>query len=319
MVVIVAAGRTGLAFVGRRQEMRALAAALGAGPAVVLVEGEAGIGKSRLVSEALAALHHDSGTPVLKGWCHPLREPSPFGPVVDALRDGLAHLPPDLELGPATAILAPHLPEHTHRFPPQPTDAAEDTGGQRLMRAIHEVLAAIGPVVLVVEDVHWADDATRELLLLLARNPPPHLRLLITYRRSDLPTHTAPLGSPYRRPAGVGGHDITLHPLDQTQIQQLAAGVLGKPAAHALAHQLFERSAGLPLVAEEDLLALTATGRHPTEPAPRPSSLEDLPAPRALKEAVSARLAELDVVAVATVHAAAALSVPATEELLATV
>ncbi|MFJ1709920.1 ATP-binding protein, partial [Kitasatospora sp. NPDC088346] len=189
------------------------------------------------------------------------------------------------------------------------------------MRAIHDVLAAIGPAVLVVEDVHWADDATRELLLLLARNPPPHLRLLITYRRSDLPVGTAPLGSPYRRPAGVGGHDITLHPLDQAQVQQLAAGVLGKPAAHALGRQLFERSAGLPLVAEEDLLALTATGRRPTERSPHSgsSALEGLPAPRALREAVGARLAVLNVVAVAAVHAAAVLGVPATEELLATV
>ncbi|MFJ1709155.1 ATP-binding protein [Kitasatospora sp. NPDC088346] len=306
----MAASRTGLAFVGRGEELRALAAALGAGPAVVLVEGEAGIGKSRLVSEALAALGPDDGIPVLRGWCHPLREPAPFGPVVDALRDGLTRIPPDVELGAASGILAA-------RFASEPTEAAAGAGGQQLMRAVHDVLAAIGPAVLVVEDVHWADDATRELLLLLARTPPPHLRLIVTYRRGDLPHGTAVFGSPYYRPTGVGGQDISLHPLDQAQVQQLAAGVLGKPAAHTLGRQLFERSAGLPLIAEEDLLALAATSRRPAEPSVH--VVEGLAAPRALKEAVGARLAGLDVVAVAAVQAAAVLAVPATEELLAAV
>ncbi|MFJ1709906.1 AAA family ATPase, partial [Kitasatospora sp. NPDC088346] len=100
--------------------MRSLVATLGAGPAVVFVEGEAGIGKSRLVNEALAAPGSDSDIPVLHGWCHPLREPAPFGPVVDALRDGLTQITSDLGLSPASAILAPHLPEHTRRFPARP-------------------------------------------------------------------------------------------------------------------------------------------------------------------------------------------------------
>ncbi|WP_419248269.1 AAA family ATPase [Streptomyces virginiae] len=71
--------RAGLAFVGRREELRSLAQALRVGPSVVLVKGEAGIGKSRLLREATGKL--ESAT-VMWGGCHPLREPLPFGPVI---------------------------------------------------------------------------------------------------------------------------------------------------------------------------------------------------------------------------------------------
>ncbi|MFD5086442.1 ATP-binding protein [Kitasatospora sp. NPDC058406] len=70
----------GCAFAGREREMRELLGAVGAGrPAVVLVEGEAGVGKSRLVAEASAVLRAQ-GLRVLAGGCHPLREPLAYGP-----------------------------------------------------------------------------------------------------------------------------------------------------------------------------------------------------------------------------------------------
>jgi predicted ATPase len=52
---------------------------------------------------------------------------------------------------------------------------------------VHSLLAALGPAVLVVEDLHWADEATRELLLLLARDLPNHVGLVLSYRAEDLP------------------------------------------------------------------------------------------------------------------------------------
>ncbi|MFJ2747185.1 discoidin domain-containing protein [Streptomyces sp. NPDC087297] len=307
--------RAGLVFVGRREELRSLVQALRVGPSVVLVKGEAGIGKSRLLREATGRL--ESAT-VMWGGCHPLREPLPFGPVIDALRSADLHIDSQAKLSAATAALAPYLPAVAWQLPKDERGTADpETGGdaQRLMRAVHELLGVLGPVVLVVEDLHWVDEATRDLLLLLARNPPQHLRLVLTYRAEDLPEHGNALGAPYRRPVGVGGTEITLSPFTESEVRELAVSVIGPAAATALGGRLFERSQGLPLVAEEDLL--TVADRLARSPADGAKALEDMGVPRALQEALNSRIAVLAPEAVAVVQAAAVLAVPATEELLA--
>ncbi|GAA1234299.1 LuxR family transcriptional regulator [Kitasatospora nipponensis] len=302
---------------GRENELRSLLAALREGPSVVFVEGEAGIGKSRLLREAEDRLRA-GGTPVLRGACHPLREPLPFGPAVDALRGGWTLFASSARFGPATAVLAPYLPELADRLPPVPTEPVDGTRGQRLMRAVHEALGALGPAVLLVEDLHWADAASRDLLLLLARNPPPRLRLVLTYRSRDLPGSGNVLGSPYRRPVGVGGTEIALGPLTEAQVRELAVSVIGPAATRPLCRELFERSGGLPLVAEEDLLVLADRIARSRDGGP-PVALDGAGVPRALQEAVDSRLAPLGEDAAAVVQAAAVLAVPVSEELLAEV
>ncbi|MGW2541481.1 AAA family ATPase, partial [Kitasatospora sp. NPDC001574] len=114
----VSSGVRGYAFAGREREMRALLGAVsGKRPAVVLVEGEAGIGKSRLVAEATAVLGTE-GLRVLVGGCHPLREPLAYGPVVDALRRVGAWLPSVERLDVSTGALAPLLPDLAGALPP---------------------------------------------------------------------------------------------------------------------------------------------------------------------------------------------------------
>lgn len=252
------------------------------------------------------------------GGCHPLREPLPFGPVIDALRSVDLHIDSQAKLSAATASLAPYLPAVARQLPTDERGATADpeTGGdaQRLMRAVHELLGVLGPVVLAVEDLHWVDEATRDLLL-LARNPPQDLRLVLTYRAEDLPEHGNVLGAPYRRPVGVGGTEIALSPFTESEVRELAVSVIGPAAATALGGSLFERSQGLPLVAEEDLL--TVADRLARSPADGAQALEDMGVPRALQEALNSRLAVLAPEAVAVVQAAAVLAVPATEELLA--
>ncbi|MFC9331029.1 ATP-binding protein [Kitasatospora sp. NPDC057015] len=310
----VGPGGLGFEFVGRQEELRVVLAALRQEPVVVLVEGEAGVGKSRLLREVTERLENE-GMTTLTGWCHPLREPLPFGPVIDALRR--ARPDAGAPLGPATAVLAPYLPELADRLP-----AETDTGGaadlhRRLMRAVHDLLSALGPIVLAVEDVHWADDATRELLLLLARNPPQQLRLLLTYRARYLPGHGNVLGSPYRRPVGVGGTEISLAPFDHAEVRELADAAIGPTAAAAVAPQLYERSGGFALVVEADLLILA--DRSTQGPLGRLEALKgltDLGVPRALQEAVNSRVAALPEDAVAIVQAASVLGVSAEEKLL---
>ncbi|MFF2748545.1 ATP-binding protein [Kitasatospora sp. NPDC058048] len=311
----------GFVFVGRRPELDRLTDAMLRPPAVVLVEGEAGLGKSRLVAEAAAGAAA-AGRLVLTGFCHPLREPLAFGPVVDALRGVGPFLPPADRIPASAGALRPLLPDLADRLPPLPAAAGEGTPGLRLLvQAVRALLGALGETVLVVEDLHWVDDATRELLLLLARDVPAGLALVLTYRAEDLAPDTPALGAAYRRPAGVGGALIRLAPLAEAEVDELARAALGPRATAALTRVLFDRSEGLPLVAEEDLITLgerRGAGAL-TNAADLAADLEQSEVPRGLRDAVTERLAALSPEASAIASAAAVLGVPAGEELLAAV
>ncbi|NEA56555.1 AAA family ATPase [Streptomyces sp. SID13666] len=311
----------GFALVGRRGELKLLSAGLSRLPAVVLVEGEAGVGKSRLVHESARAVAA-RGVRVLTGYCHPLREPLPFGPVLDALATAADWLPEPGLLNPQTGALAPLLPQLADRLPPAPQAPADPRAGRfQLLGAVRGILEALGPVVLVVEDLHWADETTRELLLVLARNPPKNLGLVFTYRTEDLAHSTPVLGAPYHRPAGTSGAEIHLDALSEQDVQDLVTAVMGPRSTRALGQAIYERSAGLPLVAEEDLLTLTDWGRQPRPPNADATTvvetLQDIEVPRALREAIVSRMTGLSAPAVAMVEAAAVLAVPSSGRLLA--
>src|SRR6185312_4718176 len=109
----------GFALVGRGDELALACAALTRPPAAVLVEGEAGVGKSRLVFEVGRRLS-EGGARVLSGFCHRLREPLAFGPVLDALRGVADLLPEPARLGAQAGALAPLLPDLADRLPQPP-------------------------------------------------------------------------------------------------------------------------------------------------------------------------------------------------------
>ncbi|MFC9326991.1 ATP-binding protein [Kitasatospora sp. NPDC057015] len=349
----VVEGEHGFVLVGREDELSLLTAALRSLPAVLMVEGEAGVGKSRLVREATAPMA-GQGTRLLTGFCHPLREPLPFGPVLEALRPVAEWLPPPETLNPQVGALAPLLPELARHLPPAP-DQLVDARGRRfqLVGAVRSVLEVVGPAVLVVEDLHWVDEATRELLLLLARDMPKRLALVLTYRGEDLAPDVPVLGTPYRRPVGTGGAEIHLDALAEPDLFELASAVLGRRATPELAGTLYERSAGLPLIAEEDLLTLrehqlrhqreaaghSGGNRQPdgsewrTSAARRARSADEVfvpryvnrdelavlaraEVPRYLREAITERLAGLSVESRTVVEAAAVLAVPTDQDLL---
>ncbi|MED7948387.1 ATP-binding protein [Streptomyces sp. BE303] len=324
----------GCAFAGRTVEVRALVDAVSeTRPAVILVEGEAGIGKSRLVTEASAALGAD-GLRVLVGGCHPLREPLAYGPVIDALRRVGPWLPPAQRLGASAGALAPLLPDLADALPAEPPPAVPGASGPgvqrfRVVSAVRTLLEAVAPVALVVEDVHWADEATLELLLLLARDMPADTAMVLTYRAEDLPAGAPVLGAPFRRSPGTGGVEIRLGPLGEAELRAMARDVLGGEPAPELVRTLLERSGGLPLVIEEDLLSLAGSPRLERVAGPGGGdliTLADSPAdadaavlrvPRSLREVLAERRGRLGPDAAALVDAAAVLAVPAGEALLA--
>ncbi|WP_035839813.1 ATP-binding protein [Kitasatospora azatica] len=306
----------GFRLVGRSRELEVLVTALRQPPTVVLVEGEAGIGKSRLVREAASLL---TDRLVLTGYCHPLREPHPFGPVIDALREAGRALPPRGVLPPSTGALAPLLPDLASRLPPPPTQP-DDPGlaRQQLIRAVRAFLSELGPVVLLVEDLHWVDDATRDLLLLLHRDMPGQLALALTYRADDLPSGMPPLGTAMRQSPGAGIVRLGLAPLSEDEVGGLAQEVLGTGADANLVRVLYQRCEGVPLVAEEDLRILVEHGcRH------RSGELAGLLAraevPASLREAVTERLRELAEPAAAIAAAAAVIGAPTSETVLTAV
>ncbi|MEV6394713.1 AAA family ATPase [Streptomyces sp. NPDC051907] len=310
------------ALVGRERELGLLSSVIARLPAVAFVEGEAGVGKSRLVHEAAKSLRKRD-VRVLVGYCHPLREPLPFGPVLEALTAAGDWLPSPEALNPQAGALSSLLPGLADRLPPAP-EAFLDPRSSRfqVLGAVRSVLEAVAPAILIVEDLHWADEHTRELVLWLARHMPKNLGLVLTYRDEDLPSGTPVLGAPYRRPPDTNGAEIHLQPLAEPHVQELVRTVLGAKATRTLVKTVYSRSAGLPLIVEEDLLTIADWER-----GGRPGSDEAWNAdagvavlgskvPRALREAMVTRMAGLSPSACALAQAAAVLTVPATSHTL---
>ncbi|CRK61386.1 large transcriptional regulator [Alloactinosynnema sp. L-07] len=303
--------------VGRGDELDALRETVARQPAVVMVDGEAGVGKSRLVRELLRTA--DLGPlRVLLGHCQPLREPFPYGAVLEALRgcgDRLAHRP---ALNRVTGALAPLLPELADLLPEPPAPSGDPRSDRhRLFRAVRELLAATGPVLMVVEDLHWADDGSRQLLRFLMADPPPTLSILVTYRREDVPGGM-PLGTAYRPPAGITSLLMRLAPLDADGVRSLASAILDEDSVSAeFAAKLHERTAGIPFVVEETLRALrNPAGAVHADGATARRLLENAEVPVLLRDAMAERLAGLPIAATRLAQAAAVLGVAAPAEVL---
>jgi DNA-binding CsgD family transcriptional regulator/tetratricopeptide (TPR) repeat protein len=308
-------------FIGREAELAAVAGALGAPPAVVLVEGEAGIGKSRLVQEYLAA---SSGRArrCLMAACPPYRQPSTLGPVVDALRqvvDGVA----GLGLSGLAGALRPLFPEWAADLPATP-ESLEDASAarHRLFRALDELLGRLDMGLLIVEDVHWADDATLEFLLLLASAQPPRVSLLVTYRPEDVPAGSLLLRLSSRLPAGTTRARIRLGPLDAAATAALVSSMLdGEPVSGEFAAFLHARTDGLPLALEESvrLMHERADLVHRRGEWVRRRRLDDIDVPPTVRDAVLERTGRLGDAAQRVLQAAAVVTDPVSEVTLSAV
>ncbi|MFH8371143.1 ATP-binding protein [Streptomyces sp. NPDC018031] len=306
--------------IGRTRELGTLAAAVAAAPSAVFVEGEAGVGKTRLVAEMADGLR---GGPrwTAVGYCQPLRDPFPYGVVLECLRLCAERLERVRgRLGPVIGTLRRYLPELAHVLPPAPP-GPEDAAAERhqTFRAVRDLLAALGPTVLVIEDAHWADEGSRQLLRFVMTDPPPGLSLVMTYRREDLPGD-APLGRTFRPPPGTTGAHLSLAPLDTAGVRGLIEQILGRPVEAGFAETVRERTAGIPFVVEEITCALRALeGRLRTDETTARRLLDIVQVPVLLREAMAERMHALPGDTRAVAEASAVLGVPATAELLGAV
>jgi DNA-binding CsgD family transcriptional regulator len=264
-------------FAGRAAELTVLASvfddAVGGMPGTVLVGAEAGGGKSRLVGEFAARV--EGRALVLAGGCVELSAAGlPYAPFTAALRQlvrerGTAGVAALLG-GQGTGELAGLLPE----FGAVPEGTDPETARGRLFElllTLAEALAEQLPLVLVVEDVHWADRSTRDLLGFMVRNLRHCAVLLAVTFRSDELHRIHPL-----RPllAELGRMDgvtrMELPRLSRDQVATQLEGILGGPPEAAVTSAVFERGGGVPLFTEA---LLNADG---TVSAVLPGSLRDL-------------------------------------------
>ena len=256
--------------IGRRPEMNALDTAFeraaGGSPTFMLVGGEAGIGKSRLVRE-FAERARARGGLVLDGGCVSLgsEEGLSFAPIAEALR-GLLRVSDrtvlDGLIDPATRELSRLVPELVAGGEATPETPAE-WAQTRLFDGFLVLLERLGerqPVVLVIEDVHWADRSTRDLLAFVARRLRSERVVLIATYRSDELHRRHPLRpwlAELQRLPRV--EELQLERFDRAEVADQLAAIQGGQVPPALIDQVARRAEGNPFFAEELLAAGSVT------------------------------------------------------------
>ncbi|MBC6469622.1 AAA family ATPase [Actinomadura alba] len=255
--------------------VRALEKAASGQAGVVLVSGDAGVGKTRLVGE-LAEVARSRGHTVLSGQCAELGEAMPYLPLADALR-AAARAPETasslLEALRARPVLGRLLPDGD-------VDPADQGGAelaqQQLFGAVLGLLGELSdtePVLLVFEDLHWADRSTRDLLTFLSRVLQRERVCLVgTYRSDDLPRRhpmRSAIAELLRLPNVIGADLRPLRPTEMAAyLVTLQGGDGARPAADVL-DRVIQRAEGNAFYAEE-LLAAACTGEE------LPAGLADL-------------------------------------------
>ncbi|HZA82983.1 MAG TPA: AAA family ATPase [Actinomycetes bacterium] len=260
-------------FVGRAAQLGLLEDArrrAAAGPsAVVVVGGEAGVGKTRLIDE-FAHRCRAEGVRVLVGACVELGEQGvPFAPVVSAVRGMLRTMEPEearRSIGHGRTDLSRLLPELG-----APPGGDGQTVGPELASAqgrlfgllldLVEWAAGQQPTVLVVEDLHWADQSTRELLGFLVRGlRRPGLLLVLTYRTDEL-HRRHPLRPFLAELERIGWVErVELRRFDRPELVVQLTGILDEPPNEMLVDEVFERAQGNPFFAEGEQLAADQLG-----------------------------------------------------------
>jgi DNA-binding CsgD family transcriptional regulator len=300
-------------FVGRDRELAGLGQALACAPAVVLVEGEAGVGKTRLLREFTASPAGRAHR-ILVAECPPFRQPHTLGALVDAVRRATRGVA-GFRLSALAGALRPLFPEWAADLPPAPEPAEDATAARhRVFRALAELLSGLGVSVLAVEDGHWADEATLEFLL-FARS---QVSLVVTYRPEDVPAGSLLLRLSSRPLPGATQLRLTLGPLDAAATASLVSSMLGGGQVSAeFAGLLYRWTDGLPLAVEElvklmhDRAGLALGDRGWIR-----RQITQMAVPPTLRDAVLERAARLTPDTQAVLRAAAVLGEPATDAVL---
>jgi DNA-binding CsgD family transcriptional regulator len=253
-------------FVGRRAELDALRAAVArareGSSSVVLVSGDAGIGKSRLVAQLASQAVRDGAT-VLVGECLKLGAGELlYAPIVGALRGLVRECGADEFLGLATAgsdELERVLPE----LRPTPAGSPREGSQARLFAQLLGVFASVarsGPLLLVIEDLHWSDGATRDFISFFVRSIRAEpIALVLTYRTGDVGQARVPSAFVHELERDDRAVRLRLAPFDRSGIREQVAAIRDEDPDPRLIDRLLARAEGNPFFTEE-LLAAAGDG-----------------------------------------------------------
>jgi DNA-binding CsgD family transcriptional regulator/tetratricopeptide (TPR) repeat protein len=239
--------------VGRDHELAQLQRAWRAGGEMLVVRGRAGIGKSRLARELAARVRGAGGT-VLAGRCSPTGGDVPFRPLREALlaaaRAGMA---PSSRLAAFRPALGSLVPEWSGERP-----AVEGGGSivvaEGVLRLMAEWSSRDAPALLLIEDLHWADRETLEVIEYLADHLSGHFALVVATLRDDEPGPGGELVSALRGRRAVRA--IGLSPLDAAQSEVMLRACLSDASLlPELVDAVVARSDGVPFFIEELLAA----------------------------------------------------------------
>jgi class 3 adenylate cyclase/tetratricopeptide (TPR) repeat protein len=297
-----------LPFVGRQAELSRLIARLGqtavSHGGLVFVVGEPGIGKTRLTEELGDAAVAD-GFSVLWGhclegdWAPPY---APFAEVIESLADGVQADELRADLRPGGAVLAQLVPRLRQAVPdlPDVVPVQPDEERFRLLEAMAQVLAARArraPVLLCLDDLHWADTSTVAMLRHVARTAPgQRLLILGTYRDPEVggghPLHEA-LGALRRE---VEFERLKLGGLEAKAVAELLEALADHDVLGSVAAAIAEETDGNPFFIKEVLRHLLDEGRFRRGPDGRWTSdrpVAELGIPEGVREVIDRRLARL--------------------------
>ncbi len=270
--------------IGRETELARLRHAVGEAwqgrGRVVVIGGEGGIGKSRVVEELSADAVRRGGR-VLVGRCYETEQILPFGPWVNAMRKG--HVLS--EIAGAGALPAAWQSELTRLFPelgalPPVVDSAQNL---RLFEAMShgvERLTRTQPLLLVLEDVHWADEMSLRLVAFVARKIPSwSVLMVVTAREEDVPGAPVLGGVLQELIRDDRTVRLTLPPLSRLEtahlVRAMARGSGDDAALERLADQLWAVSEGNPFLAIETMRAIQ-DGTAPPSGVPLPERVRDV-------------------------------------------
>jgi DNA-binding CsgD family transcriptional regulator len=298
--------------IGREHELEFLLGRLelaaGSRGGLVLLAGDAGVGKTRLAEAAIAR----RDVSVIRTTT-PSPGATPYGPIAAALREGFRRDPRAMErLGRFRPFLAALLPE---------LGRADEPDEATLIEAIRVAIEAIAhetTTVIFVDDLQAADTATLELLPVLAGWTVGWPLLVLAAYRSDEVTRHHPirgLRTALRRTRRFD--ELIVAPLDRTATTTLAADVLGEPIGPRLGTILFDRTEGVPLFIEE--LVATLPERSSLVATPEGRELDvgaSVPLPTTILDAVRVRIDRLSPEARATLECAAVAGSPFAFEVL---
>lgn len=293
-----------IAFVGRANELDRLEA-LGSSEScgLIAVAGEPGIGKTRLVSEFAGRAEAD-GALVLFGRCDE-ETLVPFQPFIEALRSYVGRCPAEQlrrQVADGGPELSRILPALRRRLPdlPEPPASESESERFRLFELVAAFLARIEasvPLVLVVDDLHWADRPTLSLLrhLLRSRDVDGRPSLIVaTYRSTEIEEATSGVLADFDREGLLGR--ISLAGLGGAEVSRLMAEWAGAQPPIELARAVYEETEGNPFFVEELLHSLAEAGAvSPGEGiwAPSVDALDAMGVPEGIKHVVARRLSRI--------------------------